>query len=470
MKVLFIDGLSEKSGQVNLGLGYLAQYVRKRHDVTIRALPYHTTEELAAFAGSFDVVGFSSLTSQFRPCLRIAEAIRAAHPHVTIVFGGIHPTAMSEDTLREPCVDFVFQGEAEIGFMRFLDMLEAGGNDFASVPGLVYLDASGAVRKNMPEFVADLDEVGMPAWDLLERETTSTKKRNVITSRGCPYTCSYCYNSTMRRNFKFKYRRRGVASVIEECLLLRAEGADYINFSDDLFLVNREWLSEFARQWREHVGLPFSCTARPEMVLKNRVSLKELKDVGLRCVWVGIESGNEAIRRAIFNRKMSNEDIIQAFAIAKGMGLETMSFNLVGVPTEGWKEALDTFRINLKVRPKSCSHYTLMPYPDTAIWHMADAMGLFMGEEKIFLEDAGNVQGKWTIAHGYLHTGKLNRHQIMALRYFWRAVFPKSKWWRYHKRLRDVLVGLFWLVWGAFSSEKPGPGRKKLPMDCPEGH
>ena len=449
MKVLFIDGISERTGLVNLGLGFLAQHIRKLHFVKIMALAFHNPEDIVTIAGKFDIVGFSCLTGQYVKCLNVAKLVKKKYPNKLIIFGNIHPTAMPLATMDNPEIDFVCLGEGEISFLTLLNHLERGSDDFSRVPGMVYRDKNGNIQQTKPKFIDDLDTIGMPAWDLLERDKRS-KKGNMITSRGCPFTCTYCYNSVMRRKFEFKYRRRSVESVVEECSYLKAEGLTYIAFSDDLFLINEQWLDEFAELFAKCVNnMAFGIAARPEMVLRRQNSLRQLKRVGLRDIWIGIESGNERIRREILNRRMSNRSIITAFRTIKTLGVSSKSYNIVGIPTEGPREVLDTFVINLKARPNYTSHYTLMPYPGTEIWNIAEKQNLFVRKDLLAFSDAANVQSNpFSICEGPLNTGKLNTYQIVAIRHLWRVVFHLGRFYRIDHRIHHLLLFLKWSAKG----------------------
>jgi len=442
MKVLFIDGIDSKGGMVNLGLGFLAQYIRRKHEVKILSIAYNTIDEIVSSVDKFEVIGFSCITSQFNNCINLAKLIKNRFPEKQIVFGGIHATAVPHEVMEHGFVSYVCVGEAEISFSALLDFIEGKLSKLEEVPGIVYRGRDGCLKFNNIKFMDDIDIIGMPAWDLLEREKSSGK-RNVITSRGCPFTCSYCYNSTMRSKFKFKYRRRGVASVIDECVFLKNEGAQYIAFSDDLFLIDEKWLFEFAELYGRHVRIPFGIAARPEAVLRQESSLKMLKESGLRDVWIGVESGSERVRREILNRKMKNIDIISAFRMIRELGLQSKSYNIVGLPTESLLEALETFWINIKANPNFTSHYTLMPYPETKVWHIAKSMGLFNESENCF-DDSGNIQFSETlISRGCLHTGKMNATMILALRHLWRSVFGNYAKWRVDYRVVHFCKFLF---------------------------
>lgn len=444
MKILLVDGIKSKSSMVNLGLGFLAQYIRRQFPVTIISLAYHDTESIIEVGKDFDVIGFSCITEQYRACLSVAGKIKEKYPSKPIVFGGVHPTATYKTIIFRPEIDYICIGEGEISLLKLLQYLE-GSLDISEVPGLAYVNVNGELSVTSPAFLDSLDEIGMPAWDLLERDVFSDT-RNVLTARGCPYSCTYCYNSTMRKMAGFTYRRRGVESVIEECKLLKGEGIKYIAFADDLFLTDKDWISKFATMYSREIGISFGCASRPEMVLRRVDSLRELQAVGLKDVWIGIESGNEKIRKEILNRKMSNDEIVKSFQVIRGLGLQSKSYNIVGLPTENIKEIIDTFKINLKAKPDKMSYYTLMPYPGTRIWDIAQEMKLFAQspDEEGYFDDTSNIQAGAAPVPGVLNTGPLNRYHIVSFRYLWYLCFYRSKWYRLDVHFKYILSFILW--------------------------
>ena len=121
----------------------------------------------------------------------------------------------------------------------------------------------------------------------------------MITSRGCPFSCTYCYNSAFKALYKNKgtaVRRRSVEKVMEEILLLHhTSGWKTLEIVDDAFLADRKWFLQFANEYQKKINLPYACFS----IVKNidREVAKALKQSNCKCVEFGIEAGNERIRR-----------------------------------------------------------------------------------------------------------------------------------------------------------------------------
>ncbi len=451
MKILIINGNKDRA-QVNLGLGFLLQYIRNNNIIRVVSLAFHNPDEILNYIPEYELVGFSCLSEQFSDCISLAKKIKQ-HYKIPIIFGGIHATSCPEKVMDYKEVDFICVAEAEISFSLLLKELEKKTYNFSQVPGLVYRNKDNPALHNAlsylpPKFIDNLDIVGKPARDFLEYDR-SKNSENIISSRGCLYHCTYCYNSTMNEIFGFKYRRRSVESVIEECIELKSEGAKSFSFSDDLFLTNEKWLWEFSKLYKEKVNIPFGCTARPEAVLANINSLKELRDSGLKSIWIGIESGSERIRKVILGRAMSNKMIIDAFRVVKELGIFTKSYNMVGIPTEGFMDAISTFLINLKIRPKATSYYTLIPYPGTKISKIANDLNLFRDKKYIY-NDRINIQSEVDIRLGALDSGKMNRYHIVGFRYLWKFLFFRHSRKRIFLRLKYLYNSVKFFIIGFY--------------------
>jgi len=451
MKILIVDGNKDKS-QVNLGLGFLIQYIRHNHRINVASLAFHNPDQILSRIPEYELIGFSCISEQFSDCISLAKKIRQRYK-VPIVFGGIHATSCPKEVMSYPEVDFICIAEAEISFSLLLRELEKKTYNFSQIPGLVYRNKNNPALHNAlsyrpPRFIDDLDTVGKPARDLLEYNKNKGSE-NIISSRGCPYHCTYCYNSTMNEIFGFKYRRRSVESVIEECIELKYHGAKGLSFADDLFLINQKWISDFSKLYKEKVDIPFGCTARPETVLANVNSLKELKDSGLKSIWIGIESGSERIRKFILERAMSDKTIIDAFRTVRELGISSKSYNMVGIPTEGFMEAISTFLINLRVRPNAASYYTLIPYPGTKISKIADDLNLFRDRKNIY-DDRINIQSEVDIRLGTLDSGKMNRYHIVGFRYLWKFLFFRHSRKKIFLRLKYLYNSIRFFIIGFY--------------------
>ncbi|PIU66340.1 MAG: hypothetical protein COS84_05885, partial [Armatimonadetes bacterium CG07_land_8_20_14_0_80_40_9] len=143
-----------------------------------------------------DVVGISSMTTKFGSVLRVARVCKEVIPDCRVVLGGPHPTILPEQCLKVKDVDFVIRGEGERSFLELLGVISSDG-ELSKVEGLSYKDGKKVVHNEDRELIADLGEIPLPARDLLMnlKNYTSEDMGMIISSRGCPFNCTYCFHS-----------------------------------------------------------------------------------------------------------------------------------------------------------------------------------------------------------------------------------------------------------------------------------
>jgi radical SAM superfamily enzyme YgiQ (UPF0313 family) len=210
-------------------------------------------------------------------------------------------------------------------------------------------------------------------------------------TRGCAYSCTYCFEPVFRRLHGNKgpaVRRRSVAHAIEELVRVRVERDVRLNvIYDDTFNLDRGWLAEFCRAYADQVRLPFCCKVRPDLL--DRDCARALALAGCRLIFMGIEVGSEEIRAQLLNRRILNEDLRRAASLVHEHGMKLVTYNIVGLPRTSWQDDLETLDLNLACRPDSTMVMYLQPYAGTAIHDTAVREGLWRKEDDNRLESAG---------------------------------------------------------------------------------
>ena len=192
----------------------------------------------------------------------------------------------------------------------------------------------------------------------------------------------------------------------------------YFVFNDDTLIFFKDWLKSFLSIYRDEIRIPFSVTGRVE--LANDEICKLLKDSGCDSLWMGIESGNSWIRENVLNRQYTNEQVINAFKIAKKYGLVTKAYNMVGIPYEGPEEIMETIILNLEIDADLKYVKILQPYEGTDIKRFCDNHNLIVGDVKKInrLDEVHKL--------GAVSTGKMNRYEILASLYLWDILTRKN--------------------------------------------
>lgn len=386
MNVLFIYPNIRQACSIQVGIASLSAFIKREgHQTDLFDTTFYDfrndyaliVNDLRTKIEDFnpDLVAISCRTTEYPFVLKLLGSIK----NLTIpnVLGGPHPTVAPDEVISESLVDMVCIGEGEGALSELLYKM-AHKEDITTIRN-IWVKRDGQIfRNDVRPLIQNLDSLPLPDWDIFdERHPTyyfvdhkECRRGTFEMSRGCPYSCTYCINQFIQNIYKGKgkyYREKSVERVIEEINHYKNKyNLDIVYFVDESFLNKRiETIKTFSVMYRKRVGLPFTLMTRPEVVTKEKATL--IKDAGCCLISIGIESGNETYRREILNRKMSQEQIINAFKIAKEVGLRTYSFNMVGLPYENRKMVFDTVNLNRKIKPDHIQTTIFYPFPGTKL-------------------------------------------------------------------------------------------------------
>ena len=320
------------------------------------------------------LVGITCLTGyQIHFGTQLARYVRRRAPRAPIVWGGVHPTATPEETLREPFVDYVVIGEGEVTFPALVDAL-AGGGDPAALPGVGSKGPGGAIRVNPRPPLLDISELDDLPYDLIDmREYVDGLEDapfyGVEGSRGCIYACTFCYNPGYNQR---QWRPRGAVRIVDNLERLhRAHGIRNFFVSDDCFFVSLDRAREFAELMIERdLGIRWGCEANLSILSKmDDATLQKLADSGLDFLSIGVESGSERVIEYVakpvrlsdlrtFNRRLARYPIHPKYTF------------MTGTPIEGERElrqSVDLVRQLMADNDKALiqAFYLATPYPGT---------------------------------------------------------------------------------------------------------
>ncbi|MBN1344256.1 MAG: B12-binding domain-containing radical SAM protein [Phycisphaerae bacterium] len=325
-----------------------------------------------------DIVAFSVMTGGHHWARWMAGEIKDAFS-IPNVFGGPHATFFPEFA-RECSVDMLVRGEGEETMVDILDRIDAGAS-FEGVPNLCYLKNGQLAQHPLRALRSDPDEYPFPDRHLYDAYQGRLDRhvRAVISSRGCPYHCTFCFEDSMRELYRGKgkhVRIRSIENVVEECRQLREESnVRVIYFADDVFGVNKRWLYNFLPVYKRDVGLEFICLLRADIVSSDEQYALHLAKAGCRSAFFGIETGNEDIRNRVLRKNLTNEQIIAAADLLHRAGIKFRAYNIVGLPDETLADAISTVELNIRIRTDYpwCSVFS--PYPGTALAEYATQRG-----------------------------------------------------------------------------------------------
>jgi radical SAM superfamily enzyme YgiQ (UPF0313 family) len=298
------------------------------------------------------------------------------------VFGGPHATYFPE-YVEEPGVDAICIGEGEGAILDLVNALEAG-----QTPSGIenwWFKRNGRIERNpVRPAEDDLDTLPLPDRVLLFEKDDFTRQSGIkhfITSRGCPYDCTYCFNHALAEIYRGKgkrLRQMSVAKVIEEVNWVQQRyPMQFVVFLDDLFIVHEGWLRDLAERFPQEVGLPFFCNVRANLVTPAKVAL--LKQAGCASVGMGLETGNPNLRNEILKRNLSNEQIIEASRLIREAGIQLLTTNMLGLPGGTLANDFETLALNHACRPAYANAFLYQPYPRTELGEYAHRNGYVEG-------------------------------------------------------------------------------------------
>ncbi len=354
----------------------IATYLRDRgHEVYYRTISDRDfgKEEFLYEIKRIDpsLIGFSIMTDEWIYAAKLAGWIKDQFK-IPIIFGGAHATMAPKETIDNPNVDFVCRGEGEYAIEELCECMERGIN-FLNIENLWIRDGNKIHTNPMRPLIENLDDLPFPDHHFVDFQSLIDDNGAVMqfmVGRGCPFRCTYCINRGLHELYRGKgsiVRRRSIDHIINALIEIVSEYKRIlcIEFDDDLFTLDKNWLREFCKVYGDKIGIPFTCYMRVEGI--DREFLKILKNAGGVGVCVGVESGNEWLRKNILSRNMSNQTIINAFKLLDEFEIDVLSLNMIGLPFENKKMIEETIELNKRLKPTRLFATPFQPYPGTKL-------------------------------------------------------------------------------------------------------
>jgi radical SAM superfamily enzyme YgiQ (UPF0313 family) len=255
--------------------------------------PFASGEIMGFLENPAPVVGFSCMANLLPFTLLAMRAFKAVHPECTLLLAGVGPKAVEQELLESfDWVDIVVRGESERSAPLLLDCLRRGG-DLSQVPGISFRSGQRVVHTQRPDRIMDLDQIAPPAWRHIDLPRYTGF--GMITSRGCPYPCTFCSVAPV---WDLICAHRSVPAVIEEMRFLHEQaGAELVLFQDEFFLSGKRRVMEFCDALAKS-GLPLKWKAFGRINLTDDEMLAAMDATGCVEIRFGVESGsNEVLRR-----------------------------------------------------------------------------------------------------------------------------------------------------------------------------
>ena len=426
MRVLFVYPNYETQLGVSLGLASLSAVLRTRgHETRLLNLnqelpPVPDREDVFAAIREWGagLVGFSCLSMQYDQARGLAQWLRqrAREEGIALpplVVGGVHPTMVPDAVMADGVWDHVGVGECEDALLSLVEVVERGESrddiaNFLSWKDGVRPAAADAApvaealwRRNPVGEFPDLTAMPAPDHGLFDTQRILDAKDgwfSIMTSRGCPYRCTYCLNHQVVERYREDLgrsasgigflRTRPMPEVIEEIrgILERFRGVKTFILDDDLFTLNTDHARAFAAAYRD-AGFDVPWVVNSHVRRLAAPLARALADGGCKILKLGIESGSERVRREVLLRPMKDDDILATISTAEAEGMHTSGFLMLGLPGESAAERDMTVDFLARSGLGRFRTSLFYPFPGTDGHRMAVEQGYIDGTELGTLTD-----------------------------------------------------------------------------------
>lgn len=287
------------------------------------------------------VVGFQIFSMNRVSTFVTIEKMKNRYPQVQIIVGGIHTSIMYEQIVTKYPGVIAIIGEGENTVSELIKAFELG-NRFDDIDGIAFFKDNHVVQTKQRELIEDLDRIPFPKHEVFFENEPSRKIGHIISSRGCPYNCSFCCLKLISQR---RYRKRNILSVVEEIKYLkrRYPQLEHIQFHDDTFLLDNSRVIKFCKTIiEENLKLTFECSARVKPISSDMFYWME--KAGFKKIMFGLETGSEKLLKSI-HKNISKKDVMELFETLKPFKFTITTFLMCGFPGENDNTISETIKL-----------------------------------------------------------------------------------------------------------------------------
>ena len=328
-----------------------------------------------------DLIAITVVDSTIEFSYDFIESIRGERP--PIIMGGVGATFSYEKILKSGYIDYVNAGEGEESLPELCERLK-NGEDVSDCKNIYLMGEDGEIIKNPMRPIVDIDELPMPDFTIYEDQRFYrpfmggvVRMAQMDWDRGCPYQCSYCAApAILAKNRQEKignyYRVKSEDKIFEEMkFLIKKYKLDFLYISSEtLLVIKMEKFKRIAERYKKEINLPFWCQSRLDSFTEERTKL--LKEMGCQSVSVGLEHGNEEVRRKVLRKQLKNEAVFEGFKTLAKYNIRPTINSMMGLPDETREQVFDTFEINRRISKilkgnHNLNIFTFVPFSGTAL-------------------------------------------------------------------------------------------------------
>ncbi len=369
-----------------LGLAYIAATLEKvGHTVKIIDMGSKiiSDKKLIEELVSSDIIGITGMITTRNEVVRLANLSKQVNPRAKVILGGALATTQARDVLLSSQADYAVIGEGEKVVINLVSAIESK-KDTSGIKGIAYKTNDTVSINSREENIEDVDAIPFPARHLLDmqsytsnyyrghgKEYRKVKSTTIFTSRGCPYSCVFCFHNV----WGHKWRGRSPDNIISEIKLLQRDyGFDGFLFCDDTFVLDRKRVMELCQKIQEEkLDIVWHCNARVNLMSEELI--KAMSQAGCVGITYGIESGNQQVLDSI-RKGITLEQIERATALTKQAGIRTVGLFMLGLLGETKTTIQETLDFARKLNLDFYEFTVTVPLVGTPLYDMARDKGL----------------------------------------------------------------------------------------------
>jgi len=404
MKILLVSHSFEKNAGAiytpnapyPLGLAYLASFLEtKGHKIEVLWLDSfdfnyaHRTILSKIEEFKPEVLGIQMFTMNRVSSFRLIEDCSSKYPDLKIVVGGIHASSMSEQIAEKYKKVIVVVGEGEITFSELISIWESNGKNLINIKGLVFWQNGKVVRTEKRELIKNLDSLPFPKHEVFFDSEPQRITVHIITTRGCPFNCSFCCLHVISRR---RHRKRNIDEVIREIVEIKRKypRLKIVQLQDDIFTLDNERVIDFCKKIIKHnLGIKFLASGKIKPV--SQEMLYWMEKAGFQKLMFGLETGAEKLMKSI-HKGITKKDVEELFCKLKKHNFVVTTFLMVGFPGESKETVQETIDFVKKLHRIKYSYILgvakLWVYPKTEVYQIMKEKGCISDDYLLTDKDA----------------------------------------------------------------------------------
>lgn len=446
MRIYFIippeKGIVEKPTSPHLGIAYLASVLReKKHHVGLIDMRLgYKTENMLNKVKEFnpDMVCITAVTMGYKEVYNVINMLK--NKGYKVVVGGPHVSSFRKKVLEDTKADFAVKREGEETIVRICE-----DDKYETIKGLIWRKGNEIIENEDRPFETGLDNLSFPAFDLFELNKYMDKKLPIITSRGCPYNCTFC---SIKLTSGSRFRPRSPESVVKELEHWYKLKYYRFVFNDDNFTLIPERVEKICDLIIEK-GLKIKWELRNGIRIDrvNEKLLTKMKKAGCAYVAYGVESIDKEVLERM-KKGITPEQVREAIKITDKVGIKKGAFFIVGLPGDDYKKFMKTLNFALSLNLDEMRFYNAIPYPGTELYNWVEKNGRWLIKPEVYLNSIGGFDDQPVYETDDFTKAERVKATKIANSYMMKYIMKRE--------FGKILGSLGWYVW------KPKPTRKYI--------